>query len=303
MGRVPRVSVVGSFIMDLVIRAPRRPEPGETLIGREFGMFPGGKGANQAVAAARLGAKVNMIGRLGKDSFGETFLGIMAEEGIDCSHVAVDEDLGTGVGNPVVEDTGENSIIIVPQANSRLSVRDIEKSAEAISEADALLLQLEVPLETSIAAAQIAGDAGVRVILNPAPARELPESFLQMVSVIVPNEVEFQALTGVFPHDLETTAAASWSLIKKGPHTVVVTLGSRGAYVVENDNAVHVPAERVSNVMDTTAAGDAFCGALAHGLASGKSVIDAVCYANKAASIAITRMGAIPSLPRASEVK
>lgn len=303
MGRMPRVSVVGSFVMDLVVRAPRRPEPGESIIGSSFGMFPGGKGANQAVAAARLGAKVNMIGRLGKDSFGETFLSIMAEEGIDCSHVVVDEDLGTGVGNPVVEDTGENSIIIVPQANSRLSERDIEKSAEAISEADVLLLQLEVPLETSITAAQIANDAGVRVILNPAPARELPESFLQMVSVIVPNEVEFEELTGVFPQDLETTAAASRSLIEKGPHTVIVTLGSRGAYVVENDNAVHVQAEKVRNVVDTTGAGDAFCGALAYGLASGKNVTDAVCYANRAAAIAITRMGAIPSLPRASEVK
>lgn len=303
MGRMPRVTVVGSFIMDLVVRAPRRPEPGETIIGSSFGMFPGGKGANQAVAAARLGAKVSMIGRLGQDSFGETFLDVMAEEGIDVSHVAIDEDLGTGVGNPVVEDTGENSIVIVPQANSRLSERDIEESAEAINGADVLLIQLEVPPEASIVAARIASEAGVKVVLNPAPARELPESFLKMVSVVVPNEVEFQGLTGVFPHDLDVTAAASRSLIEKGPHTVVVTLGSRGAYVVEDDSAVHVPAEKVSNVVDTTAAGDAFCGALAYGLASGKGVTDAVRYANKAAAIAITRMGAIPSLPKATEVK
>lgn len=303
MGHTPRVAVVGSFIMDMVVRAPRRPARGETIVGSSFGMFPGGKGANQAVAAARLGAKVNMIGRLGNDTLGSTFLSLMAEEGIDASRVVADDVLGTGVGNPVVEDTGENSIIIVPQANSKLSVDDIERASEAIRGADVLLLQLEVPMEASMAAARIAYGAGVRVVLNPAPARKLPDSFLSMTSVIVPNEIEFQWFTGAAPDDLMATAAASKSLMAKGPGTVIVTLGSRGAYVVEAGNAIHVPAEKVDNVVDTTAAGDAFCGALAFGIASGATVVDAVRYANKAAAVVVTRLGAIPSLPRADEIR
>lgn len=300
---MPRVAVVGSFMMDLVVRAPRRPTRGETVIGSSFGMFPGGKGANQAVAAARLGAKVSMIGRLGKDAFGDTFLRLMAEEGIDTSGVVVDDAVGTGVGNPVVEDTGENSIIIVPQANSNLSKQDIHESARTIGGADVLLLQLEVPMEASLAAARIAHEAGVKVVLNPAPAAELSDSFLSMVSVIVPNEIEFEGLTGTTPHDLTVTAEASRHLMVNGPSTVVVTIGSRGAYVVEAGNAVHVPTEKVDKVIDTTGAGDAFCGALAFGIASGKTIVDAVTYANKAAGIAVTRLGAIPSLPNADEIR
>jgi len=288
--------------MDLVVRASRRPARGETIIGSSFGMFPGGKGANQAVAAARLGAEVSMIGRLGRDMFGDTFLKLMAEEGIDTSGVFEDDVLGTGVGNPVVDDTGENSIIIVPQANSNLSEQDVQRSAQAISDADVLLLQLEVPMEASIAAARIAYEAGVKVVLNPAPAAELPDSFLSMVRVIVPNEIEFEGLTGTTPSDLRTAAEASALLMAKGPGAVVVTLGSRGAYVLQVDSAVHAPVEKIDNVVDTTAAGDAFCGALAFGIASGKAVVDAVRYANKVAGIAVTRLGAIPSLPRADEI-
>lgn len=288
--------------MDLVVRAPRRPARGETIVGSGFGMFPGGKGANQAVAAARLGARVSMIGRLGQDTFGDAFLNLMAKEGIDTSYVSIDEALGTGVGNPVVEDTGENSIIIVPQANASLSERDIERAASAIGDSDVLLLQLEVPMEASMAAARIAHDAGVTVVLNPAPARELPDSFLKMVSVIVPNEIEFEALTGTAPDDVMAMAAASESLMAKGPDTVIVTLGSRGSCLVEAGNVVHVAAQKVESVVDTTAAGDGFCGALAFGISSGMKIVDAVRYANKVAAVAITRLGAIPSLPRAEEI-
>jgi ribokinase len=158
-------------------------------------------------------------------------------------------------------------------------------------------------MEASLAAARIAHEAGVKVVLNPAPAAELSDSFLSMVSVIVPNEIEFEGLTGTTPHDLTVTAEASRHLMVNGPSTVVVTIGSRGAYVVEAGNAVHVPTEKVDKVIDTTGAGDAFCGALAFGIASGKTIVDAVTYANKAAGIAVTRLGAIPSLPNADEIR
>lgn len=302
MDRTPRVAVVGSFMMDLVFRAPRRPLRGETIVGSSFGMFPGGKGANQAVAAARLGADVSMIGCLGDDDFGKIFLKLMHEEGIDTTGIVVDKSVGTGVSGPVVEDNGDNSIIIVPQANYFLKASDIEKSAQLIRGADVLLLQLEIPLDASIAAARIAREAGVKVILNPAPYQELPSILLELVDVIVPNEVEFAGLTGLSPDDLGTSESFARQLMEKGPKIVIVTIGSRGSYVITGDSALHIEGEKVENVVDTTAAGDAFCGALAFGLASGKTAIDSARYANKVAASAITRMGAIPSLPRADEV-
>ena len=302
MARVPKVVVVGSFMMDLVFRAPRRPSQGETLAGSSFGMFPGGKGANQAVAAARLGAQVSMIGCLGNDDFGKKFFELMNNEGINTSHIVVDESVGTGVSNPVVEDSGENSIIIVPQANLRLTVEHIRQSAKLIQEADVLLLQLESSLDASMEAARIAHDAGVKVVLNPAPYQELPKDFLEIVDVIVPNEVEFGGLTGSDSDDLDECIVLARDLMARGPKVVIITLGSRGALVVTAEQAKHVQGEAVSNVVDTTAAGDAFCGALAFGLASGNDPFDSVNYANKVAAVAITRLGAIPSLPRSNEV-
>jgi len=298
----PRITVVGSFIMDLVIRAPRRPERGETLIGTSFGMFPGGKGANQAVAAARLGAEVAMIGRLGNDDFGRTFLQLLKAEGINTSGIVVDEGLGTGIGNPVVEDSGDNSIIIVPQANSALCPADVEKASPLIEQADVLLVQLEVPIEASFAAARIARQAGAKVILNPAPYRELPAGFLKLVDILVPNEVEFAGFTGRRAEGFATVVERAKPLLDLGPQAIVVTVGAAGCYLVGRDNALHIPAQRVNQVVDTTAAGDAFCGALAWAIASGQSLREACTFANKVAAAAITKLGAISSLPRANEL-
>ena len=193
----PKVVVVGSFNMDLVIKTERRPQKGETLIGEEFGMFIGGKGANQAIAASRLGAEVTMIGRLGKDLFGDLFLDEFGKENIDTSFVVRDAEVGTGIASPVIDADGDNSIIIVPRANMRLDVEDVERASGEIADADVLLLQLEVPIESSRKAAEIARANGVAVILNPAPALELPDSFLRLIDLLVPNEVETEFLSKV----------------------------------------------------------------------------------------------------------
>lgn len=298
----PRVTVVGSFIMDLVIKAPRRPSKGETIVGTSFGMFPGGKGANQAVAAARLGADVAMIGRLGQDEFGDTFLRLLSDEGVDCSFVVRDPDEGTGIGNPVIDGEGDNSIIIVPRANSRLSTVDVDRAIRRISTSHVLLLQLEVPIESSVRAAETARSSGVKVILNPAPAGELPDSFVQLIDVLVPNETEFEMLTGTRPTDIEQARRGAFGLISKGIGAVVITLGERGAFLIEKGRTTHLPGERVDNVVDTTGAGDAFCGALAVCVGRGMSLRESVKVANKAGAHAVTVLGAIPSMPRAADI-
>jgi ribokinase len=300
--RTPRIVVVGSFIMDLVVRAARRPARGETLIGTEFGMFPGGKGANQAVAAARLGASVCMIGCLGTDSFGDVFVALLEDEGINTRFVVRDQVEGTGVGNPVIDADGDNSIIIVPRANAKLTPADVDKAAEAIASADVLVLQLEVPMATSIRAAEIARESSTRVLLNPAPAAALPDSFLRLVDVIVPNEIEFEALTGIAPDSKDAVLQGSRAMFDRGVDAAVVTVGNRGAYVVECGHVEHYEAQPVSRVVDTTGAGDAFCGALATRIGLGCPLGEAVQFANRAAAIAVTRMGAVPSLPRIDEL-
>lgn len=298
----PKIVVVGSFMMDLVVRAPRRPSKGETLVGSEFAMFPGGKGANQAVASARLGARVSMVGRVGRDMFGEIFLSALAQEGIDTRHVGIDPELGTGVGAPLIDEEGDNSIVIVPRANLRVCPDDIESARDAIVGADVLLLQLEVPLEASMHAASIARQAGVKVILNPAPARAFPLEFAVLVDVIVPNEVEAWQLSGFRVVDFDTAREAAKHIVNLGPGACVMTLGALGAYVVSGDTHVHVCAPHVEEVVDTTAAGDAFCGALGVSLARNMDLVDAVRFACKAGAFAVTRMGAFPSLPRLTDI-
>ena len=298
----PKIVVVGSFNMDLVIRAERRPQKGETLIGQEFGMFIGGKGSNQAIAAARLGAGVTMIGRLGTDLFGDTFLSEFAKEKIDTRFVVRDTEVGTGVASPVIDADGDNSIIIVPRANMRLSVEDVERMSGQIADADVLLLQLEVPIETSQRAAEIARANGAKVILNPAPARELPDSFLAQVDVLTPNEIETEFLSKVAVSDDEGAQRAAQVLLDKGISTTVLTLGERGALLLTGDQSKLVPAYKV-NVIDTTAAGDAFCGALATALATGETIEDSVAFANAAGALAVTVFGAAPSMPTAEQVQ
>ena len=299
--RKPKVVVVGSFMMDLVIKAERRPQKGETLIGQQFGMFGGGKGNNQAIAAARLGGDVTMVGRLGRDSFGDTLMDALVEEGVEIRFIVRDAEVGTGVGSPVIDADGDNSIIIVPRANMRLSAADVDRAASAISDSDVLLLQLEVPIAASQRAAEIAKSSGTKVILNPAPAQDLPDSFLAQVDILTPNQVEAELLSGVEVSDSESAERAARILLDRGVSAVILTLGEGGALLLKDGLTTRIPAYRV-NVVDTTAAGDAFCGALATALARGEALEDAVVFANAAGALAVTVLGAAPSMPTAQQI-
>ena len=299
--RKPKVVVVGSFMMDLVIKAERRPQKGETLIGQQFGMFGGGKGNNQAIAAARLGGDVTMVGRLGMDSFGDKLMDALVEEGVEIRFIVRDAEVGIGVGSPVIDADGDNSIIIVPRANMRLSAADVDRAASAISDSDVLLLQLEVPIAASQRAAEIAKSSGTKVILNPAPAQDLPDSFLAQVDILTPNQVEAELLSGVEVSDSEGAERAARILLDRGVSAAILTLGEGGALLFKDGLTTSIPAYRV-NVVDTTAAGDAFCGALATALARGEALEDAVVFANAAGALAVTVLGAAPSMPTAQQI-
>ena len=297
-----KVVVVGSFNMDLVVKAGRRPQTGETLMGEAFGMFIGGKGSNQAIAAARLGADVTMIGRLGTDLFGDTLMASHVEEGIHTDYVLRDTEVGTGVASILIDADGDNSIVLVPRANMCLSVEDIERASESIAAADVLLLQLEVPIAASQRAAEIAQSNDTTVVLNPAPAQELSDNFLAQVDILVPNEVEAGSLSGVRVSTATDAERAAKVLLDKGLSAVILTLGERGALLLTPDLTQRVPAYAV-DVVDTTAAGDAFCGALATGLARGENLVGAVGFANTVGALAVTVLGAAPSMPTAGQVK
>ncbi len=291
-----KVVVVGSSNTDMVVRVPRIPAPGETVLGGEFVIAAGGKGANQAVAAARLGAQVTFVARVGQDVFGERALAGFRQEGINTQYIIVDPEAASGVALIFVDAKGENSIAVASGANARLTPQDIQRAKEAIEAADVLLLQLETPLETVQQAAGIAQRAGVRVVLNPAPARPLPADVLALVDVLTPNEGEAHLLASsqtAQPTTLTNAEAAARCLIEQGVQVVVVTLGARGALIVTPDFQQLVPGFTV-DVVDTTAAGDAFNGGLA--------VAEAVRFANACGALAATKLGAQPSLPTAEEV-
>jgi ribokinase len=295
------VVVIGSSNTDMILRVARVPRPGETLLGGAFSTAAGGKGANQAVAAARAGGGVAFVARLGLDSLGNEALAGFRREGMTLSHVVRDPSQPSGVALIFVGADGENSIGVAGGANQRLSPRDVRAARSLIEGARVLVLQLETPLETVEAAASIAHRAGVQVILNPAPAQPLPDSLLGKVSLLTPNETEASLLTGVSVVDVASATLAAAALRKRGAHGVIVTLGASGA-LVATDAAVSLVPGFAVRALDTTAAGDVFNGALAVRLAEGCPLLDAVRFAHAAAAISVTRAGAQPSIPTRREI-
>jgi ribokinase len=294
------ILVIGSLNADLVVRAPRFPAPGETIQGEDLVIFPGGKGANQAVAAARLGAKVAMVGRVGKDSFGTTLIDNLKNNKVDVRHIIRDDSTPTGTAVIVLDSHGQNTIVVSPGANGKVNSTDIEP--EAFMDSPILLAQFEIPLETVIYSANLAREKKLRILLNPAPARTLPDELLMTVDYIVPNETELGLLTGKPVNNLGSIEEACRSLISRGAQNTIVTLGANGALIVNKNGAKHIPAYEVK-VVDTTAAGDAFVGGLAVGLLNGKSLEDAVQYACACGALAVTKFGAQPSLPTTEDVE
>ena len=302
---IPKVTVVGSLNVDLVSHAIRRPDKGETLIGDAFDIFTGGKGFNQATAAARLGAEVTLIGSVGADLFGDMLLTATENERIDSRFVTKRTDVGTGVATIVIEPDGDNSIIVVPRANMALTTADIDAAADCIADTDVLLLQLETPVATSEHAAAIAKAHGTTVILNPAPAQPLPDSLLAYVDILTPNQSEAELLSGKKVNNHEDAHRAAEVLrtrmVDATNAAVILTLGEQGALTLTATESEHVSALSVEAV-DTTGAGDAFCGALATALASGENLRASVEFANAAGAAAVTVVGATPSMPTRAKI-
>jgi ribokinase len=297
-----KVVVVGSSNTDMIIQLDRLPRAGETVLGGRFSTAAGGKGANQAVAAARAGGEVTFVARVGDDVFGRMAVEGFRADGIDVRHVLEDPDAPSGVALIFVDQKGENSIAVASGANARLSPADVLSATDAIGTADVLVTQLETPLETVRAAVELAASHGVRVILNPAPAQTLDEKLLRHVSVLTPNENEAAFLTGAEVASVSDAEAAARRLAASGVARVIVTLGWRGAFVFGAGRGELVAGYPVEAV-DTTAAGDVFNGALAVALAEGRDVIGAVRFANAAAALSVTKLGAQPSAPARSEIE
>jgi ribokinase len=300
---MPRICVVGSLNMDLVIRSPHIPQPGETILGSDFQTFPGGKGANQAVAAARLGAHVSMVGRLGQDSFADVLLENLGASGVDTTYITTDPGAASGVALIVVDDRGENSIVVASGANMEVDAGQVEAAGDRIASADVLVLQLEIPLPAVIRSAEIAREHAVPVVLNPAPARELPDELFGLVDVLVPNETETTLLSGQAAATQGELIRAARSLLDRGVASVVITLGSRGALLANQANQGEIiPGFKVDPI-DTTAAGDAFVAGLAVHLGGGSPLPEAIRWGNAAGALATMRLGAQTSAPSRSEVE
>lgn len=296
------VLVIGSSNLDLVVTAKRFPKPGETIFGKKFEMFPGGKGANQAVCAARLGCKTTFIGKMGNDDFREKLSSILIEAGVDIKNLLVDSNEHTGTALITVDETGQNQIIVISGSNMKLSPKDIERKSALFSDAAVVLAQLEIPIETVVQAAELARQNHALFILNPAPAASLPDRLFPLIDFITPNENELELLSGIKIVDDSSIKRASEKLIQKGVRNIIVTLGKRGAMLVNHTCAKLFPVSKVK-VVDSTAAGDAFNGAFASSISEGHSIEESIEFANKIASISVTRMGAQSSMPYLNEIK
>lgn len=290
------IVVIGSSNTDMIVQTPHIPKPGETILGGTFNTAAGGKGANQAVACARAGGRVTFVARVGNDMFGKQALTGFKQDGIDVKYVTRDDSAPSGVALIIVDDTGENSIAVASGANGNLSVSDVEDAAESIRKAGIVLMQLETPIETIEAAADLAAKNGVQVILNPAPAQSLSDALLKQISILTPNETEAEMLTGIGVQNEADAARAAQALVDKGVTSVIITLGAAGAFVHSEAFAGMVPGFKV-NPVDTTAAGDTFNGTLAVALAEGKTLTEAVTFAHAAAALSVTKLGAQPSAP------
>jgi len=296
ISKVAGVFVVGSINQDLVLAVERRPKPGETVTGADLSMHPGGKGANQAVAAALLGASVALLGRVGGDPFGESLLSELRRKNVNARYVERISAISSGMAFITITPDGENAIVVSPGANHHLEPSDVEAASAAIQEAGVLVVQMELELGIVCRAAQVAVSGGTRVLMNLAPYREVPPSLLQQTDLLVVNEHEATALLGSPIRGIRQAVAAAPELLSMGARSAVITLGASGAVVASADSKKHLPAPTVP-VVDTTAAGDAFVGALAVKLARGTSLEDAATYAVKAGAATVTKMGAQSSLP------
>jgi ribokinase len=298
----PPVLVIGSSNTDLIIKVARIPKPGETILGGEFARAAGGKGANQAVAAARAGGEVTFIARVGRDANGEQAVAGFAAEGIDVKRVIRDAKCPSGVAFILVDPDGENSIVVASGANDRLNPTDVRQAKSAFRRARIVLLQLETPLPTVAAAIELAVACGVQVVLNPAPARPVPAQLLRRVYLLTPNQSEAELLTGVTVDDEVAAAKAADRLLARGVKNVIITMGLRGAFVAGKDLRQMIPGFKVKAV-DATGAGDIFNGTLAVALAQGRSLLEAARFACASAAISVTRFGAQPSAPWPKEIQ
>ena len=296
------ILVVGSANMDMVVVTKTLPQPGETLLGDKFAMFPGGKGANQAVCCGKLGGKVYFIGKMGKDVFRSRLMQSMQRDGVNLQHLLSDAHAPTGVALINVDACGQNVIVVVSGSNMKLTPDDVRRKRQVFAKVSVLLLQLEIPLATVVEAVRLAKRQGVAIVLNPAPARALPRSLLRLVDFLTPNEIEAELLTGVPVRDCAAAEKAARQLLSSGVKNVIITLGDKGCLLVNAQRTESFPAFRVRAV-DTTAAGDAFNGGLALSLAEGRTIDEAIGFASSVAAYAVTKMGAQSSMPTKAELR
>ena len=298
----PRITVMGSFAVDLMARTPHLPRTGETVKGHGFMVSPGGKGSNQGVAASRAGADVDMVTKIGRDHFGQIALESFKSEGIHTRFVMTDEKLGTGAALIMVDDsTGDNKIVIAPGACSNITEMDIEKARPALEANAVFLTQLETNLDAIEKAIGIAADSGAKIILNPAPVCDVSDALLGLVDILTPNEVEASALSGVDVNDPSEANMAARALMRRGTRNIIITLGAHGLLAVTEAEERFIPSLEVA-VVDTTGAGDAFNGALATAVAEGKGFFEAAEFANAAAALSVTRIGTALSMPERQEI-